>query len=292
MAAIALRLPQNVDGEFYVDSSCIDCDTCRFVAPSTFIRSDDVEQSYVHHQPRSGEEQRRALMALVACPSASIGTVRRADVRAAAAQFPELVADNIYYCGFTSESSFGASSYLIARPEGNWMVDSPRAAGPLLRRIDDLGGVRRMLLTHRDDVADHAKFAKRFGCERAIHRIEAVGGLADAERQLDIDRPTKLDDELWAIPVPGHTRGSVAYLYRDRYLFSGDHLWWSPRVGALHASKRVCWYDWREQIRSMERLLDFNFEWILPGHGRRYRAKSSEAIRHKLTALIERMRSQ
>ncbi len=290
MATISSRLAQNVDGEFYVDSSCIDCDTCRFVAPSTFIRSDDVQRSYVHHQPRSDEEQTRAQMALVACPTASIGTVHRTDARSAAARFPEPVADNIHYCGFASESSFGASSYLVVRPEGNWMVDSPRAAGPLLRRIGELGGVRRMLLTHRDDVADHAKFAKRFGCERAIHRIEAVGGLAGVELQLDIDEPAKLDDQLWAIPLPGHTRGSIAYLYRDQYLFSGDHLWWSPPVGGLQASKRVCWYNWREQIQSMERLLDFRFEWVLPGHGRRYQAESPDAMHRELSALIERMR--
>ena len=139
------------------------------------------------------------------------------------------------------------------------MVDSPRAARPLLRNIESMGGVRRMLLTHQDDVADHAKFAARFGCERVIHRVEARGSLADIEVQLDIDEPEKLDEDLWVIPVPGHTRGSVAYLYRQKYLFSGDHLWWSANVGALHASRRVCWYDWRKQIESMERLLAFKF---------------------------------
>ena len=292
MASVAARLPQNADGDFYVDNSCIDCDTCRFVAPATFLRSDGVEQSYVHQQPRSDDERTRALMALVACPTSSIGTVEPSDAGAAATQFPEPVEGNIFYCGFASESSFGASSYLISRPDGNWMVDSPRAAGPLLRRISEFGGVRRMWLTHRDDVADHAKFAKRFGCERAIHRIEAVGGLAGVELQLDIDEPAQLDDELWAIPVPGHTRGSVAYLYGGRYLFTGDHLWWSPRVGALHASKRVCWYNWDEQIRSMERLLDLAFDWVLPGHGRRYQADSSDTMRGELSALIERMRAE
>ena len=34
MARLANRLPDNVPGEFYVDSSCIDCDTCRQVAPA------------------------------------------------------------------------------------------------------------------------------------------------------------------------------------------------------------------------------------------------------------------
>ena len=41
------------------------------------------------------------------------------------------VADGVYYCGFASEDSFGASSYLVARPGNGVLVDSPRAAKPL-----------------------------------------------------------------------------------------------------------------------------------------------------------------
>ena len=250
-----------------------------------------MEQSYVSRQPSSGSENERALMALVAYPTSSIGTVSGVSAKAAAARFPERVAENVYYCGYTSESSFGASSYLVQRTEGNWMVDSPRAAGPLLRNIESMGGVKRMFLSHRDDVADHAKFARRFGCERVIHRLEARGALAEVEVKLDLDEPVKIDDEMWAIPVPGHTEGSIAYLYRDRFLFSGDHLWWSPNVGALHASRRVCWHDWRKQVRSMEVLLDFSFEWVLPGHGRRYRAESPEQMRAEIRAVIRSMRA-
>ncbi len=290
MASLDQRLDQNVEGEFFVDSSCIDCDTCRFVAPAVFTRDDGIELSVVHHQPSSDEQTERALMALVACPTSSIGTVSDRNAREAASGFPERVDDNVFYCGYAAESSFGASSYLLQRPEGNWMIDSPRAAGPLMQNIESMGGVRRMLLTHRDDVADHAKFVARFGCERVIHAVEATGALAEVEVQLDIDEPEELDEDLLVIPVPGHTRGSVVYLYRDKYLFSGDHLWWSVNVGALHASRRVCWYDWGKQIESMERLLDFEFAWVLPGHGRRYQAGSAAEMRREIEAVIQRMR--
>jgi glyoxylase-like metal-dependent hydrolase (beta-lactamase superfamily II)/ferredoxin len=290
MARLEARLPQNVPGEFFVDSTCIDCDTCRHVAPSVFDRAEGIEQSYVFHQPAGSEEFDRALMALVACPTASIGTVDKTNAKAAAARFPEHIAANVYYCGYTSERSFGGSSYLIARPEGNVLVDSPRAAGPLLRQIEEMGGVRRMFLTHRDDVADHAKFREHFGCERTIHRLEVSAGMRDIEVQLDIREPVALDDDFTAIPVPGHTRGSVCYLYQKQFLFTGDHLWWSPNVKGLNASRSVCWYDWKEQTRSMERLLDFRFEWVLPGHGRRYRASSAAAMKSDLARLVQRMR--
>jgi glyoxylase-like metal-dependent hydrolase (beta-lactamase superfamily II) len=74
--------------------------------------------------------------------------------------------------------------------------------------------------------------------------------------------------DLLMIPTPGHTRGHAVFLYRDRYLFSGDHLAWSPVARRLVAFRGTCWYDWDVQTRSMERLLDVSFEWVLPGHGR------------------------
>ena len=292
MARLDARLPQNVAGEFFVDSSCIDCDTCRQVAPSVFAQAKDIEQAYVHHQPETWSETERALMALIACPTASIGTTEKRNARTTARNFPERITANVHYCGYTSERSFGGSSYLIRRSEGNVLVDSPRAAGPLLKRIEGLGGVKRMLLTHRDDIADHAKFRKHFGCERLIHRLEVSSRIADIEVQLDLDNPSWIDEEFLAIPVPGHTRGSVAYLYQQRFLFTGDHLWWSPNVKALHASRRVCWYDWKQQIRSMERLLEFDFEWVLPGHGRRYQAPSAAAMRREIEQAVVRMRKQ
>ena len=66
------------------------------------------------------------------------------------------------------------------------------------------------------------------------------------------------------IPVPGHTRGSAALLFRDEYLFSGDHLSWSSEDGTLDAHPRVCWYSWKEQVRSVEKLLATVFAGYCP----------------------------
>ncbi len=82
-----------------------------------------------------------------------------------------------YYCGFNSEASFGAWSYLIVRPQeqgGNVLVDSPRFNNPLAKRIEELGGVSLMLLSHRDDIADHAKFAAHFHCPRVMHEADGA----------------------------------------------------------------------------------------------------------------------
>src|SRR5262249_5515402 len=150
MALLSNRLPGNTPGDFFVDSSCIDCDACRQIAPESF--RDAGSQSVVYRQPETAGDVRRALMALIACPTASIGTTRKYDVRAAIDRFPQLIDQNVYFCGFTSESSFGAWSYLIVRPRnlgGNVLVDSPRYNAHLARKIVALGGVATMFLTHK-----------------------------------------------------------------------------------------------------------------------------------------------
>ena len=289
MAAVTQRLPENVAGDFYVDATCIDCDACRQIAPGTF--RDHGEQSSVYQQPASNDETLRALMALVACPTASIGTIKHHKVRAAIDAFPVRVSENVYFCGFTAEASYGAWSYLIVRPEaegGNVLVDSPRYASQLVKQIEALGGVRRMFLTHADDIADHAKYARRFDCERIMHAAD--GALAQGvERVIEDEREVELDDELRLIPVPGHTRGHMLLLYRDKYLFTGDHLAWSPVRETLTAFRSVAWFSWKEQTRSMEKLLDKHFEWVLPGHGRIH-GESAEGMHAHLVRCIEWMK--
>jgi glyoxylase-like metal-dependent hydrolase (beta-lactamase superfamily II)/ferredoxin len=289
MASLARRYPDNADGDFYVDTTCIDCDACRRIAPSVFAEA--VDHSYVRRQPQTDEERRRALMALVACPTGSIGTASRADARPGIEAFPERVDENVSFCGFTSGDSFGAWSYFVERPEGNLLVDSPRAVPRLLDEFEKRGGLATMFLTHKDDVADHETFARRFGCERVLHEADVSLPTREVERQFSGREPVRLSDDLLAIPTPGHTRGHAVLLYRDRYLFTGDHLAWSARRGHLIAFRDACWYSWEEQKRSMERLLDYSFEWVLPGHGAWHRAPSPVAMRQELERCLAWMKS-
>lgn len=286
MARASDRIAENVDGDFFVDSSCIDCDLCRQLAPATFSRTDRLAQSYVHAQPRDDAEQHRALMALVTCPTSSIGTTRKHDSKPAARAFPEQLDGNVYFCGWAAESSYGAAAWLIRRPDGNVLVDSPRAASTLMTQLEQLGGVRYMFLTHRDDVADHQAFRDRFGCERIVHRADAVRG---AERILDGEAPVRLADDLSIVPVPGHTRGSCALIYADTYAFTGDHVWATDDQDGLEAGRDVCWYSWPAQKLSMARLAEHRFTWVLPGHGRRFHATSADAMRAELLRLAASM---
>jgi glyoxylase-like metal-dependent hydrolase (beta-lactamase superfamily II)/ferredoxin len=290
MANPARRLPENVPGDFYVDDTCIDCDACRQIAPGVF--RDHGEQSSVFRQPETEAESRRALMSLAACPTGSIGTSRNYDTRVGVEAFPEQIDANVYFCGFTSESSFGAWSYLVVRPAesgGNVLVDSPRFTRPLVRKIEALGGVRTIFLTHRDDVADHADFARHFGAERFMHHDDNAARYG-VEHIIEGEAETRLDGDLVVIPTPGHTRGHAVLLYRNRYLFTGDHLAWSPTRDTLTAFRSACWYSWPVQTRSMERLLAYRFEWVLPGHGRIHHDRA-EVMREHLERCVEWMKS-
>src|SRR5262249_58844273 len=81
-------------------------------------------------------------------------------------------------------------------------------------------------------------------------------------------------------------RGHTVLLFQNNYLFSGDHLWWSDERNSLSASSSVCWYSWAEQTASMEKLLGYDFEWVLPGHGRRAHAEKHEMKRYLVDCLV------
>jgi glyoxylase-like metal-dependent hydrolase (beta-lactamase superfamily II)/ferredoxin len=275
MAKLSQRRPENIEGEFYVDQTCIDCDTCRWMAPDVF--QDIGDQSAVYHQPATASERLLALQALLACPTSSIGTLTPpADIRAVQQTFPLLVSENVYHCGYHAENSYGATSYLIIRPEGNVLVDSPRFTAPLVKQLETLGGVRYLYLTHRDDVADHQKFHDHFGCERILHQDDLNADTRNIEHPLKGIDPIHLAPDLMILPVPGHTKGHTVLLYRDKYLFTGDHLAWSESLHQLIAFRTACWYSWTKLLESMHKLLEFQFEWILPGHGRRFHAEHEQ----------------
>lgn len=71
MANLTKRVPENVLGDFFVDSTCIDCDACRQIAPTVFSQA--AETSYVSQSPEVLEDRRSALHALLSCLTGSIG---------------------------------------------------------------------------------------------------------------------------------------------------------------------------------------------------------------------------
>ena len=249
-----VRRPENVSGAFFVDSSCINCDVCRKIAPDTFAKIGP--QSAVFSQPPSPSSLEdpttaAAAAALVSCPTASIHAegLSPSAVAAAAAAFLPCAVPGVLpvseggppalFLGYTSGKSFGASAYLLLRSEGNIMVDSPRFDPRLAAKIEALGGAEFIFLTHRDDVADHARWASRLGAKRIMHSLECNEGQGTDKVEVKLEgqgpwtlrdcRGGERDDEkdgendIQFVLQPGHTEACVAMLHSpSKALFSGD----------------------------------------------------------------------
>lgn len=284
MARIDQRHPGNAPGPWFVDTRCIDCGTCRDLVPDLFAGRPD--QSVVAAQPAGAGDEHRAWLAAEACPTQSIGRWPRAP--RPAGLYPLPVDGPVFDLGHTSEDSFGATSYLVVRPEGNLLVDSPRLTRTLTGPVDDAGGLAHVLLTHRDDVADAGRWAARYGARVWVHEADRRAA-PFATDVLEGTDAVVVAPGVLAVPVPGHTAGSVAYAVDGTWLFTGDSLAWSHARQDLTAFRDACWYSWSEQALSLERLAGLvTFEWVLPGHGARARLDPDDAHR-RLLALVDRM---
>ncbi len=298
MADPGKRFDDNLDGKFFVDQTCINCDTCRQLAPQTF--GEQAEHSFVYYQPSEPNAERAATQALLCCPTGSIGTVGGNDAKAVMADLPLPLTANIYYCGFNSPKSYGGNSYFIQHESGsNWLIDSPKFLPHLVKQFRALGGIKYIFLTHRDDVADAKKYATEFSAMRIVHAADADSA-PGSEIIIDLKEPRKVNNQLHRsfadlidftiIPTPGHTRGHMVLLYNGKYLFTGDHLAFDRESQRLEAFREHCWYSWQVQAESMEKLNQHSFEWLFTGHGERV-FLPAKTMHAQIQDLVMRMQS-
>ena len=74
MADKTLKVPENVPGKWYVDSTCVPCNTCMAEAPNLLKYNGDETYVYFFKQPSTPEEEAAAQKALDVCPTLAIGT--------------------------------------------------------------------------------------------------------------------------------------------------------------------------------------------------------------------------
>jgi len=256
--------------------------------PLTY-RSNGMGKSIVYNQPEGEKSKKKAFLAIQACP---VGAIRlRAPDPLMKDLDPIIPVDadrlsSVYHIAHHSGKSYGATSFLIDTTQGSVLVDSPRYSATLADRIEKkFGEVKMMVLTHRDDISDHEKWKKRFrSMNRVIHRDEALSARIEAEiivSWTDDDDPFPLgSSSLSAVFTPGHTSGHICLLYApalgESALFSGDHLALSEDCGnfnkpELTANLSYNWWSVDKQIESIKKLEKFEFQWLLPGHGRLFR---------------------
>lgn len=277
---------QNVDGEFFVDQTCISCANCRDMAPSNFAEAGDYFA--VFNQPKSERETAQSLDALVCCPVGAIGikeNKNKFDLKKAVSSVPKLIENSdgkVFYLGFNSPDSYGGKSYFVKHKDGNWMIDSPKFTRHLVEWIESQGGLSFIFLTHRDDVAQAGDYAKQFKARRIIHQ-EDLDAEPDSEIVLEGIDEVKFGSDFIVIPQPGHTKGHCMLLYKNRFLFTGD-VFTADRNGNL-ATGKYCWYSWKIQNESLKRLTKYTFAVTLPAHGRRV-ATTELQMNSQLKALL------
>lgn len=304
--------PANVEGDFYVDHTCIDCDTCRWMAPDTFGRTGakGPGQSYVYQQPQGGQQD-LAVQAMISCPTGSSRTwTPLRKTREILNTFPLRVAErlpNVFHLGFHSKQSFGAASYFVTSATEqplNIMFDSPRYSSKLANLLEAAGGVDLMVMSHKDDVADHNRWKERFPqMRRVMHSLDVRGpdawpyiDMTAVEKQLEGDGPWTLAEGVRVVHTPGHSLGSICLLLAsqvtggDPAIFTGDHLALNGRLGRLDGFARYG-DDLLLQAESMRKLAEEDFLWILPGHGRRASFRSAAERRAALAAAADAFRA-
>ena len=176
--------------------------------------------------------------------------------------------------------SFGGISYLVVSDGMNFMVDVPEYVEENLSFIEDEGVPSFVFLTHRDDVADAVMFREKFGPKLIIHETEKY-----AVRKPDITfKDTYRIGDAAIIHTPGHSPGSSSlYFPASRVMFTGDHV--TADRGKPVAEDFSWTYNYELQLASARRLLDYDFEYILAGHGGRWLITNA---RNELKGFLER----
>lgn len=67
------KVASNIEGPYYVDTSCIDCDLCRQTAPDFFERNEADGYTFVCKQPETDDEIAQFREAMEECPVEAIG---------------------------------------------------------------------------------------------------------------------------------------------------------------------------------------------------------------------------
>lgn len=267
--------PDSAPGSWFVDTRCIRCDVARHWAPE-LIGMDAAGRSVISRQPAGPDQEAAMWRAAAACPTKSIGNLDQPIEPAGV--FPYLLTGGVFALGNNARTSFGAHSFLVIRPEGNLMVDSPRFTRALAASVDDLGGVAHVLLSHRDDVADYDRWADRYDARVWIGEADADAAPLATDRTGD-DEVRLIAPGVLSIPAPGHTRGHVVYHLDNLLLFTGDALHWNHRRAELDVFPNQTWHSWAVLADTMDRLATLNVEWVFAGHGMWHRVGAGEWAR-------------
>lgn len=161
--------------------------------------------------------------------------------------------------------SLEVRSFLLARPAGNLLVYQAATIADEATALDELGGVTRQYLGHEHEAGNGSDWVtERFGAPLYVHEDDAARARERSRIAETFATRHTLSDDFEAIPIPGHTPGSTAYLWDSgeaRVLFTADSVYWLEGrwIGVLLD------HGQRERfIESLELLRSLEFDAIAP----------------------------
>ena len=182
----------------------------------------------------------------------------------------------------------GTNQYIVGKDNAvviDVALSSDGNMDGIIEQAEAMGAkkIDKILLTHIhiDHCGGALALKKRTGAKLGIHRSRA-GYLGGEDFQYDDqDRIAFGGGELQVLHTPGHESGHCCfYESSDRVLFSGDNIL-GYGTAVIHPPDG----NMTDYLQSLERLLEFNIDLILPGHGPlvgKPEAKIREYLRHRM----------
>ena len=200
-------------------------------------------------------------------------------------------------------------SYLVESHDSLALIDtsSDGAADGIIAAIESIGrkleDLRTIVATHYhfDHTGNAAALVERSGAQLCVYEDDVpyvegrspwlasqgpIGPLLDkfaptpfalhVDRVLHDGEMLPFAGGLQVIHAPGHTPGHIAlYAKERRTLFAGDSL---MNTGGLHLPMSTTSHDMDQARRSVRRLVEFDFDIALPGHGEPILGRANEKI--------------
>lgn len=185
--------------------------------------------------------------------------------------------------------TLGGTAYLVINPEGNILVDCPAWEESNQTFLEQQGGVRWLMLTHRGAHARVRELQQAFTCGVLVQEQEAY--LLPDLTVTTWQHSFELSPRSRALWTPGHSPGSACLYHQIQggILFTGRHLL-PDQTGQLMPLRMAKTFHWPRQIRSIERLRqEFSattLQWICPGANTGY-LRGKRAIDHAYERLSQ-----
>ncbi len=181
---------------------------------------------------------------------------------------PRLILPRIFAFA-PNRDSLGGTAYFIANETGNILIDSPAWHDRNREWLQENGGVRWLIFTHRGGMGKQVQLMQEaLACDVIVQEQEAY--LLPENKVTVFANSLNVTPEIELIWTPGHSPGSTCVYYNQEggILFTGRHLLPKSAVEVVPLRTAKTFHWWR-QIKSIAKLRDRfaadNLKYILPG---------------------------